>query len=322
MPKHIKGTKILLTGGAGFIGSNLAELLLKRGAEVTVYDNMSSGRYEFIKHLRTFKGFAFMKGDVLDTRKLDLAMHGEGYNAVAHLSANPDVALGTKNTRLDLEQGTVGTYNVLEAARKNDVHDILFASSSVVYGMAKVLPTPEGYGPLAPISLYGASKLASEGLITSFSHLFGMDYYIYRFANVVGRHSTHGVMIDFIKKLKRNPKALEVLGNGLQRKSYIDVEDCVSAMAFVYEKSGQQGNIYNLATDDQMKVDDIAGLVIRRFASGARIKHTGGAQGWPGDVPNAFLSNRKLKAMGFRLAFKRSADAVGNFINGLPEGNQ
>ncbi|MEM4089042.1 MAG: NAD-dependent epimerase/dehydratase family protein, partial [Candidatus Micrarchaeaceae archaeon] len=179
-----------MTGGAGFIGSNMVEALLKLGANVVAYDNLSSGRYEFLKEFEKYKGFKFIEGDLLNLDKLSVSMKRSNADAVVHLAANPDIRLGIKYTNLDLRQGTIATYNVLEAARKSDVRDILFSSSSVVYGRASIKPTPENYGPLLPISLYGAAKLASEGLITSFSNLFGMRYYIYRFANVVGKNGT------------------------------------------------------------------------------------------------------------------------------------
>lgn len=308
----IDGANIFLSGGAGFIGSNFAELLVELGANVTVYDNLSSGRYEFIRHLAGRRGFRFVKGDLLEMGQLKRSIDRDT-DMIIHLAANPDVALGTKRTRLDLEQGTIATYNVLEAGRLRDVSDFMFSSSSVVYGMASVRPTPEDYGPLLPISLYGASKLAGEGLITSFSHLFGMRHYIFRFANVVGKNSTHGVALDFARRLRLNPRRLVVLGDGRQRKSYIDVQDCVRAMAHIYLHD-RGGCVYNLATDGQTQVSRIAKMVIDRFAPLAQIKYTGGRQGWPGDVPNAYLSNRRMKAAGVKLRYGMSDEVVSNFV--------
>jgi UDP-glucose 4-epimerase len=229
------GKKVFVTGGAGFVGSNFVELLISKGAKVTVFDNLSSGRMEFLKSFGKNRNFSFIKGDLLDKEKVEASMK-DGYDVVVHLAANPDVALGGKQTDLDLKLGTIATYNTLEGARKNDVKDFIFSSSSVIYGIADVRPTPEDYGPLRPISLYGSSKLAGEGMITAFSHLFGMNYYIYRFANVVGKNSTHGVVLDFMKRLKENSKELTVFGDGHQKKSYIDVGDCVGAMMSIYEK--------------------------------------------------------------------------------------
>jgi len=310
----VRGKRFFVTGGAGFVGSNMLELLTRSGAEAIVYDNLSSGRQEFVDRF-TRKGVAFLKGDLLDRAKLSRAIKSDDVDAVIHLAANPDVAAGIKITDMDLKQGTIATYNVLEAARRNDIKDIIFSSSSVVYGIPTVRPTPEDYGPLLPISLYGASKLASEGLITAFSHLYGMNYYIYRFANVIGNNSTHGVFFDFVKKLRKNPRSLEVLGNGRQRKSYIDVRDCVSAMIYIYEKSRLGENVYNLSTEGQTSVEEIAKMVIGRMAPKARIRYTGGEQGWPGDISNTYLSNKRMLKFGFRPKFERSIDVVRNHVN-------
>lgn len=315
--RAVSGKNVFVTGGAGFVGSNMVELLLSRKANVTVYDNLSSGRYEFMKPFIGMKNFAFIKADLLDRRALAKAMKDRNADLIVHLAANPDVSKGTKYTDLDLQQGTLAAYNVLEEARKNDVKRIMFSSSSVVYGIADVLPTPEDYGPELPISLYGASKLASEGLITAFSHLYGLDYYIYRFANVIGKNSTHGVVLDFIRKLKKNPMELEVLGNGRQRKSYIDVEDCVNAMMYIHARSSSKENVYNLATDGQTSVDEIARMVIAKVSPKARIRHTGGVQGWPGDIANTYLSNAKMKRAGVKLRFNTSIAAVRNHVKSI-----
>ena len=313
MPKT-KGRGFLVTGGAGFIGSILVERLLGRGARVVVYDNLSSGRAEFVKPFEKNKGFSFVKADLLDREALDAAIKDNDIDAVMHLAANPDVRRGSVETDLDLKQGTLATYNLLECARLNDVKELAFSSSSVVYGYAAVKPTPEEYGPLRPVSLYGASKLAAEGLITAFSHLFGMSYYIFRFANIVGRNSTHGIILDLLDKLdKTNGRSVEVLGDGKQNKSYMDVQDCADAMIFVYENSKDRENVFNLATDGRTSGREIADMVVGRAAKGARIDYTGTAQGWPGDVPDTFISNGRLKALGFKYRLE-STDAVRNAV--------
>lgn len=295
-----KGKIFFITGGAGFIGSNLVERLMQEGASVFVYDNLSSGRYEFIKKFEGRMDFHFVKGDLLEKASLDNAMRSSGANAVIHLAANPDVRKGISETDLDLRQGTLATYNVLESARKLGIKEVLFSSSSVVYGIPSVRPTPEDYGPLKPISLYGAAKLASEGLITAFSHLYGMSYYIYRFANVVGKNMTHGAVFDFAEKLMKNGNELEVLGNGQQKKSYIEVTDCIEGMLHVYRNSTSSENIYNIATDDQSSVKEIAELVIGKFSPGAAIRYTGGEQGWPGDIANTFLNSKRIGELGWK----------------------
>lgn len=314
----VAGKTFFVTGGAGFVGSNMCELLIKKGAKVIVYDNLSNGKREFIKHLEG-NGLSFIQADLLDLQSIEAAMSGKRIDAVIHLAANSDISQSMKKTDVDLNQGTIATYNTLEAARKNGVKDVLFSSSSVVYGVANVLPTPENYGPLRPISLYGASKLAAEGLITSFSHLFKMNYYIFRFANVVGRNSTHGVSLDFKRKLEKNPGELEVLGDGKQRKSYIDVEDLTNAMLQIYENSRESENIFNLSTDDQITVEEIAKMVIAKVSPNAGIRYTGGSQGWPGDVPNQFLSNKKMRDFGIELKRKTSRECVANVIGLLTE---
>lgn len=318
---NIKGKHFFITGGAGFIGSNMAERLIKEGAEILVYDDLSSGRREFINEFEKQGKLEFVKGDLLDKELLQKTMKSESFDAIIHLAANPDVRRGAVETDLDLKQGTIVTHNVLEAARKSDIKDILFASSSVVYGVAKVKPTPEDYGPLAPISLYGASKLASEGLITAFSQLFGMRYFIYRFANVVGKNATHGVILDFANKLRNNGSELEVLGNGKQKKSYIEVGDCVDGMLYVYSKSNISENVYNMTTDDQSSVSSIAEMVVNKFSPHAKIRYTGTEQGWPGDIANTFLSNKKITDMGWKPkynsagAVKLTVDIVYNMLN-------
>ena len=303
-----------ISGGAGFIGSNMVSSIISSGAEVTVYDNLSSGKYGFIEMFKENKNFRFVKADLLNMDKLNEEILGTRPDAIIHLAANPDVRLGATVTDLDLKQGTEATYNILEAARRADVSDILFASSSVVYGIAGIKPTPENYGPLKPISLYGASKLACEGLVTSFGHLFGMKYWIYRFANVVGVNGTHGVILDFLSRLKQNNKELEVLGDGKQRKSYIDVKDCVDSMISIYGKSTEPENIFNLATDDQISVEEIAKMVIDATFPGAKIKYTGTSQGWPGDVPDTYLSNERMKSLGVNLRYTKSKAVVENAI--------
>ena len=307
--------KFFISGGAGFVGSSMVELLLSKGAGVTVYDNLSSGKYSFVKKHLGNKKFEFVKADLLNASDLQAAVSKAEPDVMIHLAANPDVRLGAKVTDLDLKQGTLATYNLLEAGRKNDVKGILFSSSSVVYGLAEIKPTPEDYGPLKPISLYGASKLACEGLITSFGHLFGMRYYIYRFANVVGINGTHGIIIDMLDKLRKNDHEIEVLGNGRQRKSYIDVKDCVNSMISIYEKSSSNENIFNLATDDQITVEEIVKMILNKVSPKTKIRYTNTQQGWPGDVPNAFLSNKKMKEFGIVLKYTKSKDVVDNAIN-------
>ena len=301
-----------MTGGAGFIGSAMCRRLAGACPRVVAYDNLCTGSRSFIGDLVSSGKVGFVDADLHDSARLESEIKKNDISLIIHLAASADVAKGTADTRIDIDQGTMLTYGVLEAARRCDVPDLLFSSSSVVYGIADLRPTPEDYGPLKPISLYGASKLASEGLITAYSHLFGIGYSIYRFANITGRNSTHGVIPDFARKLRENPSELAVLGDGKQRKSYVDVDDCVDAMLFAHSKSKGRDNLYNIASEGQTSVEEVARIAIETFAPGARITYSGGAQGWPGDVPDAFLDASRLRALGFVPRFRTSTDAVRN----------
>ena len=288
-----------VTGGAGFIGSSLVTRLLERRHRVTVYDNLSSGRYEFIRDHAGKRGFKFIKADLLNLKKLKASIRGAGF--VFHLAANPDIRHGIKYTDTDLKQNTLVTFNVLEAMRSASVKKIAFSSSSVVYGEAKKLPIPEDYGPLAPISLYGASKLACEGLISAYCGTFGLQAWIFRFANVVGPRLTHGVIYDLAQKLRRNKKVLEVLGNGMQKKSYLYIDDCLDAMLLAIKKSKERINIFNLGIGDWTRVSEIARLLLQLAGlKETRIRYTGGERGWPGDVPRFLLDASKLAALGWK----------------------
>ncbi|MFH0815931.1 MAG: NAD-dependent epimerase/dehydratase family protein [Methanobacteriota archaeon] len=290
--------RYLVTGGAGFIGSHLAEALSK-GNEVVVLDNLSSGKREFIKPLEKGKGFEFVKGDLLKPKDVEKAL--EGVDFVYHIAANPDIRYGISVTDTDLKQGTVATYNLLEAMRKAGVGKIAFSSSSTVYGEPSVVPVPEDYGPLMPISLYGASKLGAEGLITSFSHTFDMQAWIFRFANVIGPRGTHGVIFDFIQKLKGDPKNLEILGDGTQSKSYLMVDDVVDAMRFGVAKSRAQTNIYNLGAMNWVTVARIGEIVVEECGlKKVKINYTGGKRGWKGDVPKIMLDPAKMAKLGWK----------------------
>jgi UDP-glucose 4-epimerase len=326
--------RVLVTGGAGFIGSHLVDRLVSRGDEVTVYDNLSSGRPEFLAHHianqeatnhkategrtnenvvgagRVGAGISssvtLVEGDLLDLECLTAAM--QGIDFVFHLAANPDIRLGTEITDTDLKQGTVATYNVVEAMRLASVKRIAFASSSVVYGEADTMPTPENYGPLLPISLYGASKLASEALITAWVGTFGLQAWLFRFANIVGARGTHGVIFDFIHKLQQDPERLEVLGNGRQEKAYMEVIDCTKAMVHLTEVSDEPMNLFNLGTGDTCSVARISESVIDETGlPSVAIEYTGGDRGWAGDVPKSYLSAERLFATGFETSYDSEA---------------
>lgn len=291
---------ILVTGGAGCIGSELVKELVKKH-HVTVLDNLSSGKTEHMEEFMGKNNFDFIEGDILDDNALDKSMKGK--DTVFHLAANPDIKfVPGERTDKDLQQNTIATYKVLDAMLGHNVRKIVFSSSSVIYGKAEKMPTPEDYGPLKPTSLYGASKLACEALISAYCNMFGMQSWIFRFANIVGEKSRkkgRTVISDFIFKLKENPNELQILGDGKQSKSYMLVDDCVAGMLFAFEHANEQINIFNLSTTDAITVDNIAEIVTEEMGLTPSIKHTGSDGGWPGDITKFLLDTEKMKSLGW-----------------------
>ena len=287
-----------MVGGAGFIGSHLVDLLVERGP-VTVYDNLSVGKTEFIAdHLRTGRA-TLVRGDALDLDAVTEAVRG--HDLVVQLAANPEARWGLERTRLDLEQGTITTYDALEAARLGGVGRFMLSSSGTVYGNTSEPCAEMDLGNL-PISLYGASKLGCEGLVSAYVECFGLRGYIVRFGNVVGRRGTHGAILDFCNKLKAHPDYLDVLGDGRQSKPYLHVTDCAAGILHVLDHAPESLNVYNLAPPDWTSVARIAELCVAASPNArARIEYSGGTQGWRGDVPTSRLISDKLNALGFRL---------------------
>jgi UDP-glucose 4-epimerase len=295
----IENRSILVTGGAGFIGSHLVDRLVELN-RVTVLDNFSSGKMEFIEGHIESPNFSLIEADLQDQKAVESALAGK--DLVFHLAANPDVKIGAEDTRTHLDQNVIATYNILESMRKAGVAEIAFTSTSTVYGEAEVVPTPEGYGPLLPISLYGASKLACEALISAFCSTFDMRAWIYRFANIVGERGTHGVIVDFIKKLEADPMTLEILGSGRQRKSYLEVHDCVDAMIFALAHSRDRVNVFNIGSKDAVDVTEIADVVVEKMKlEGVRYRYIGGIEGrgWRGDVKTMLLSIEAMERLGW-----------------------
>lgn len=298
---RLKGRKILVTGCAGFIGSHLTEELLRLGNLVVGVDDLSAGRKSFMDSSLAQDDFSFVEGDLLTMDLKPLLM---GVEVVCHFAANPDVRLGASNTHVHFEQNIEVTYRLLEECAKDDVMDIIFPSTSTVYGETMVMPTPEEYGPLVPISIYGASKLACEALIASYCHTFDMNAVLYRFANVVGPRSTHNVLHDFIRKLREQPNYLEILGaEPGTNKSYVHVSDCVDAMVIGAEMAREQVEIYNIGSRDRLNVQRIADIVVEEMGLQDVDYHwTGGVKGgrgWVGDVKEMLLSVDKLGAAGW-----------------------
>lgn len=312
--RNSQACKYFLTGGAGFIGSHLADRLVNMGT-VTVYDNLSSGKKEFIEHHFGKKNFCFIQADLLDSDALKETI--KRHDVVFHIAANPEARAGIRDTDLDLEQGTIATYNVLEAMRLNGIKKIVFASSSTVYGETPIEPIPEDYGPLQPISLYGASKLACEGLITAFCHLFSMQAWIFRFANVVGVRATHGVILDFMNKLKGSPGELEILGNGTQEKPYIYVEDCVEGILWGLRHSNGQVNMFNLGASSSTSVSTIARMLAEEMElTNVKFRYTGDERGWPGDVPQVRFDTSRMERLGWKTKYG-SDEAVRKAIRNI-----
>ncbi|HIE14175.1 TPA: NAD-dependent epimerase/dehydratase family protein [Candidatus Bathyarchaeota archaeon] len=298
-----RGKKVLVTGGAGFIGSHVVDFLMKNGLEVNVLDNLSGGSKENLSRWLENEKFKLFIGDCL--RREDIRKAIKDCCIVFHLAANAEVRVGSKDTKVDLEQNIIATHNILEEIRYSDVtNTIIFTSTSTVYGDASIIPTPEDYGPLKPISLYGASKLACEAMISAYSHLFGVKAVIYRFANIVGPRSRHGVIWDFIHKLTINPRELEILGDGTQSKSYLHVSDCVEAFIVGLRAVKEGFDVFNVGSEDRVDVNTIARIVIEEMGlEDVKLRYkidVNGGRGWLGDVKFMLLDISKLKSLGWR----------------------
>ncbi len=300
---------MVVTGGAGFIGSHLTEELLKEGHRVTVLDNFSNGKTENLQHVRGNPQLKIIKEDLKKPKKLGRLV--DSSDTIFHLAANPEVKLGETDPRTHFEENIFATFNLLEAVRKSEKpKTLIFASTSTVYGEAEKVPTPEDYGPLLPISTYGASKLACEALMASYAHTFNHRALILRFANIIGPRSNHGVIVDFIKKIKANPHELTILGDGKQEKSYLYITDCVEAIMHLTEtfsKTARAIDVFNIGSDDKVTVTQIAKTVATIMKTPRiKFKFTGGVdggRGWKGDVKTMQLSIDKLVKTGWKLTY-------------------
>jgi len=299
---------ILVTGGAGFIGSHLCDVLINEKHSLTVIDNLVLGREENIKHLLKKPEFCFIKEDLLNITTLEKIFNDKNFDTVFHMAANSDIQKGGKDPIVDYDLTFMTTFNVLKCMRKYNVKHLVFASTSAIYGETNDLLT-ENYGPLLPVSNYGASKLACEAFISAFSANYDIQVWITRFPNVVGERFTHGVIYDFIQKLKKNPTELEVLGNGEQYKPYVYVKDLVAGIMFVWKHTSEKINVYNLGVESRTKVKEIAQMVIDAMGLNARITYTGGDRGWAGDVPEFLYDLTKIHRLGWK-ADRTSNEAV------------
>lgn len=296
-----KKKKIFVTGGAGFIGSNLVDRLLQEGYSVVVYDNFSTGRKKFLEEALRHPSLTLVQGDLLDPGRLALAMRGCEF--VYHLAANADVRFGLEHPKKDLEQNTIATFHLLEAMRANEIHQIAFSSTGSIYGEAPIIPTPEEAPFPVQTSLYGASKLACEGLIQAYCEGYGFQGWIFRFVSILGERYTHGHVFDFYKQLRSVPDKLTILGDGTQRKSYLYIRDCIDAILLAVEKGNEKVNIFNLGTEEYVCVNDSIACILQTLDLSPQLVYTGGDRGWIGDNPFIFLDCRKIRSLGWKPAF-------------------
>lgn len=289
--------KVVVTGAAGFIGSTLVDSLLDRGISVLGIDNLITGRLEFLNQARSNPKFTFLEEDLYLGKNLSTVF--SGMDAVFHLAANADVRFGPDHPRRDLEQNTISTHNVLEAVRIAKVKKFIFSSTGSVYGEAEIIPTPEDAPFPIQTSLYGASKLACEGLITAYAESFGIQTWIFRFVSILGPRYTHGHVYDFYQQLMKDPKILTVLGNGHQKKSYLHVSDCVSAIHVSLEKSSKPVNVFNLGVDGYCEVRDSVGWITNEMGVNPEIKYGKESKGWVGDNPLIHLDTQRILNLGW-----------------------
>ena len=303
------GKRVLVTGGAGFIGSHLCDTLVSGGLEVVAIDNLSNGKIENLSLCNEKKNFRFIKTDL----RQNISDIIKNSDTLYHMAAYPEVRTGFDSPELAYEQNVQNTYNLLESVRQSKISEIVFASSSVVYGEPKTIPTPETYGPLIPISQYGGSKLACEGLISSYCHTYGIRGVIIRLANVIGFRSNHGVIWDFINKLKKNQSELEILGDGNQTKSYIHVSDTIDGILFCSKISKDRVDVFNIGNDDKIDVRSIANIVCKNLnlnLKNIQITQKGGTddgRGWIGDVKQMQLDITKIKSWGWNARYSSLA---------------
>lgn len=293
--------KILITGGAGFIGSHLIDGLLAKGHKAVCVDDLSLGKERNINHLKKNTNFKFIRLNMLNSQKLDRIFKANKFECVFHLAANSDLRQSLRSPSADLQNTFMTTYSVLNCMRNNNVRKIVFTSSSAVYGKLDTL-LYEDTGPLLPISLYGAAKLASEAFISAFCENYGMQAWILRFPNAVGERATHGVVFDFIKQLKKNPKKLIILGDGNQKKPYVYVKDLVKGILFAWRNASDKLNYFNLGVDSSTTVKKVAKIITEEMGcKKTKLIYTGGKRGWVGDVPKYIYDLKKINKLGWKV---------------------
>jgi UDP-glucose 4-epimerase len=307
--------RVLVTGAAGFIGSNMVDRLLSAGYRVVGFDNLSTGQIRFLESALAHPEFTLHQADLLDGKSLAQAM--ESVELVVHFAANADVRFGTEHPRKDLDQNTIATWNVLEAMRERNCKRIVFSSTGSVYGEPDIFPTPETCPFPVQTSLYGASKLAAEGLIQAYCEGFGMQGYIFRFVSILGERYSHGHVFDFYQQLAEHPEHLHVLGNGHQRKSYLYVQDCIDAILTAIDRAQEKVNIFNLGTDEYCEVNDSIGWICEHLGLHPKLTYSGGERGWVGDSPFILLDCSRIRALGWRarLTIKQAVLATIKYVS-------
>ena len=311
--------RAFVTGGAGFIGSTLADRLLAEGHEVTAYDNFSTGQRAFAEGALANPRYRLIEGDLLDEQRLQGAIRGHDF--VFHLAANADIKDGLNHPRRDLEQNTIATCNVLESMRAAGITRIAFSSTGSVYGEPQVFPTPETCPFPTQTSLYAASKLAGEGLISAYVAGYGFSAWVFRFVSILGERYTHGHVFDFYRQLQADPTRLRILGNGLQRKSYLYVQDCIDAVLHAVGHTGPGLHVFNLGTDEYVTVNQSVAVITKYLAVQPELTYTGGERGWVGDSPFIFLDTRRIRATGWKpkLTIAESVERTIRWLAGSPE---
>lgn len=306
--------RYFVTGCAGFIGSTLTERLLTDGHEVVGYDNFSTGRDLFLKQARASTRFELVQADLLDTRTLGDAMANADF--VFHLAANADVRFGTEHPRRDLEQNTIATHNVLEAMRANRIRRIGYTSTGSIYGESSVIPTPEDAPFPVQTSLYGASKLAGEGMIGAYCAGFGFEAHVFRLVSILGERYTHGHVFDFYRQLRADPSRLRVLGDGSQRKSYLYVRDCIDAMLLATARVADRFNVFNLGGRDWCELRDSIEWISAALGVRPSVEYGGGDRGWAGDNPFIFLDTHRIRALGWQptLSIRQSVEKTLEYL--------
>jgi len=306
--------RYFITGGAGFIGSNMVDRLLAMGEEVVVYDNLSTGFLEFIESHMNNRKFRFIQGDLMDLKLLTASMEDSEF--VFHFAANADVRFGLDHPKKDVEQNIVVTFHVLEAMRANNVLNIAFSSTGSIYGESKVVPTPEDAPFPMQTSLYGASKLAGEGLLAAYAEGYNINVWIFRFVSILGERYTHGHVFDFYRKLLHDPNKLHVLGDGNQKKSYLYIEDCIDAILLTIKKARDKVNIFNLGTDEYSTVNQSIEWITEYLGLQPALEYAGGERGWIGDNPFIYLDTTKIRQLGWtpKLTIKDSIIRTVEFL--------